>query len=196
MKLNTIRTQLAKILAQFNRLTTDKGIISYESDGELPVVDEEIKIIAEDGSETVAEDGEYVLEDKTVIIVAGGKVAEVRLYEVEEVVEDMACKKKKVKAEDTITEEVSDVIEEVVDVIEEAPAPVAEEIAPVVNELEALRARIAELEAENEILKMENEVLKAKPAVEPITEEFKNVNSPAIKGDKKLENVCRILGAK
>lgn len=66
------RLKLAKLLLKFAEVETDKGLLTYE--GEL-VVGNEV-FIEKDGELIPAEDGEYVAEDKT-IIVKDGKIAEI-----------------------------------------------------------------------------------------------------------------------
>lgn len=66
------RLKLAKLLLKFAEVETDKGLLTYE--GEL-VVGNEV-FIEKDGELIPAEDGEYVAEDKT-IVVKDGKVAEI-----------------------------------------------------------------------------------------------------------------------
>lgn len=66
------RLKLVKLLLKFAEVETDKGILTYE--GELEVGNE--VFIEKDGELIPAEDGEYVAEDKT-IIVKGGKIAEI-----------------------------------------------------------------------------------------------------------------------
>ena len=76
MKLNSIKTALAKILAQFDRISTDKGILSF--DGEALEVGMSVALVDEEGNETQAPDGEYSTEDGIVYVIADGKVAEIR----------------------------------------------------------------------------------------------------------------------
>ena len=66
------RLKLAKLLLKFAEVETDKGLLTYE--GEL-VVGNEV-FIEKDGELLPAEDGEYVAEDKT-IVVKDGKIAEI-----------------------------------------------------------------------------------------------------------------------
>lgn len=66
------RLKLAKLLLKFAEVETDKGLLTYE--GEL-VVGNEV-FIERDGELIPAEDGEYVAEDKT-IVVKDGKIAEI-----------------------------------------------------------------------------------------------------------------------
>lgn len=72
------RLQLAAAMLKLAAVQTDKGELRYE--GEL-AVGVEVGVI--DGDETrAAEDGEYILEDGRTIVVADGKITEIR--EVEE----------------------------------------------------------------------------------------------------------------
>lgn len=66
------RLKLMKFLLKFAEVETDKGLLTYE--GEL-VVGNEV-FIEKDGELIPAEDGEYVAEDKT-IVVKDGKIAEI-----------------------------------------------------------------------------------------------------------------------
>ena len=66
------RLKLAKLLLKFAEVETDKGLLTYE--GQL-VVGNEV-FIEKDGELIPAEDGEYVAEDKT-IVVKDGKIAEI-----------------------------------------------------------------------------------------------------------------------
>ena len=66
------RLKWAKLLLKFAEVETDKGLLTYE--GEL-VVGNEV-FIEKDGELIPAEDGEYVAEDKT-IVVKDGKIAEI-----------------------------------------------------------------------------------------------------------------------
>ena len=66
------RLKLAKLLLKFAEVETDKGLLTYE--GEL-VAGNEV-FIEKDGELIPAEDGEYVAEDKT-IVVKDGKIAEI-----------------------------------------------------------------------------------------------------------------------
>lgn len=66
------RLKFIKLLLKFAEVETDKGLLTYE--GEL-VVGNEV-FIEKDGELIPAEDGEYVAEDKT-IVVKDGKIAEI-----------------------------------------------------------------------------------------------------------------------
>ena len=137
-KMSKIKQALRKLLEQFGSIETDGGILDYEAEELAVGVDVTIE-------GNPAPDGEYVTEDK-VIVVADGKVAEIRDKEVpveEEVIEVEA-------EEETPVEEVADEVEEVVDEVADAAeevAEAAEEGRDFAAEIDALMARIAELEA-------------------------------------------------
>lgn len=184
MKLTKIKTLLQKALMAFSRLSTDKGLISFESDGELPEVGEAIMIVDEEGNETPAEDGEYTLEDNTVIVVAEGKVSEIREPE---------------KEADAPAEEPVEAEDEPEEAAEETPA---EEEPASVSEVDALKERIRNLEAEVARLETENGELRERiaelekePAAEPATEEFEKQTKVEKTGNKKLDRLSAILGA-
>ena len=130
--------KLARMVMKFAEVETDKGLLTYE--GEL-VVGNEV-FIEKDGELIPAEDGEYVAEDKT-IVVKDGKIAEI----VEVNKED----------EQPVPEE------EVMIEGEENPSPeegvVEDEKDIRIKELEGI---IAEKDSEIESLKAEIEEMKTK----------------------------------
>ena len=72
--------QLAKLVAKFSEIATDKGTLI--TDGELV---EGVEVFIEvDGELNKADDGEYKLENEDVVVVADGKVSEIRKAEPEE----------------------------------------------------------------------------------------------------------------
>lgn len=71
---------LARLIARFAEVDTDKGKLI--SDGELAVGVE--VFVESDGDLKAAEDGEYTQENGDVIVVADGKVSEIRKAEPEE----------------------------------------------------------------------------------------------------------------
>lgn len=147
----SIKTKLAKMLARFGATTTNKGVIHWEGDADLV---EGVEVWAEDenGERVELEDGDYMTEDGKIIVVVGGKVAEIKDNEAEvapEGGEEMA-------EEDEIAETVAEVETIAEDVAEETAEEVAEEVAEdvandVIDELrgiiDALTSRVADLEA-------------------------------------------------
>ena len=75
-KFKRFKAALAKVLAEFANVTTDKGILAWDGDDDLKAGD---LVYVEDaeGNRTPAEDGDYKTDDGKVIKVADGKVSEI-----------------------------------------------------------------------------------------------------------------------
>jgi hypothetical protein len=133
--------KLAKMVLSFEQTETDKGVLVHEGDLEVGT---EVFIEDEQGELQPAEDGEYLHEEE-IIIVAEGKVAEIREVKPEQPEEQ--------PAEDPEPEKMD----------EETEAALAEKDARIAELEAALEAkdqeladkdtRIGELEAELEDLK-------------------------------------------
>lgn len=188
MKLSNIKTALAKILAQFERVTTDKGILSF--DGDELEVGMNVSILDEEGNESKPEDGEYATEEGIIYVIADGKVTDIKEVAKEDTTGDDVqpedVTEEEVNAEDEPAEEPAEEPES--DPRDERIANLEAEVARLEEELGAARERIAELEKENEDLKN-------KPAAEPAEQEFENITSPKKTGNKRLDNLSRILNA-
>ena len=76
-KLARFKEALAKILVECGNVTTDRGILYWESDADLKEGDEVFVEDAE-GNRTPAPDGDYTTSDGKVIVVVDGKVAEIK----------------------------------------------------------------------------------------------------------------------
>lgn len=76
-KLDKIRTMLQSIIAQFERISTDKALLEWDGDDELEV-GMSVHGVDEEGNTFNLEDGEYVASDGTVYVIAEGKVSEIR----------------------------------------------------------------------------------------------------------------------
>ena len=76
-RLTKIKTALAKILAEFGTITTNRGILSWDGDGELEV-GVEVFIEDEEGNRTKPEDGDYSADNGVVYAIADGKVVDVK----------------------------------------------------------------------------------------------------------------------
>ena len=81
-KLSRLKAALAKALAEFGNITTDKGILAWDGDDDLKAGDS-VYIEDAEGNRTTAEDGDYMTEDKKTIVVVDGKVAEIKDPEAE-----------------------------------------------------------------------------------------------------------------
>ena len=123
-KFQKVKLTLQKLLLQFGEMSTDKGLLEYT--GEELVVGAEVFI---DGNP--APDGEYKIAEDKVIVVADGKVAEIK---------EPAPKPEPAPEAPQVPVEAE---EDLVTVIE----PLVNEINAVKAELEAVKARLAEIES-------------------------------------------------
>ena len=188
-KLNKIKEMLQTMLMQFSQLSTDKGLISWDGDGELPSVGDSIVIIDEEGNEVKAESGEYRDDNGNIIVIEDGVVTEVREEEK--------------PVEEPVEEPVEKPVEE--PMAEPEPKPQEEPIAvPVIDpdideedvKIAELEAKVKELETENEQLRAKIKELEEKPAVKPASEEFERINHIERPKDKKLGRLYDIINAK
>lgn len=124
-KFQKVKLTLQKLLLQFGEMSTDKGLLEYT--GEELVVGAEVFI---DGNP--APDGEYKIAEDKVIVVADGKVAEIKEPAPAPEPEPEPAPEVPVEAE-----------EDLVAVIE----PLVNEINAVKAELEAVKSRLAEIES-------------------------------------------------
>ena len=73
MNLNAIRISLAKMLAKFSEIATDKAVLVKSDQGDFRVYDE-VYVANEAGDYEMAPDGEYTTGDGKVIVVKDGKI--------------------------------------------------------------------------------------------------------------------------
>lgn len=146
-KFQKVKLTLQKLLLQFGEVSTDKGLLEYT--GEELVVGAEVFI---DGNP--APDGEYKIAEDKVIVVADGKVAEIKESAPEPEPESEPAPEPEVPVEAATEEDLVKVIE-----------PLVNEINAVKAELEAVKSRLAEIES-----KLQED------AAKPAEEEFKTVN--------------------
>lgn len=178
-KLDKIRVMLQNIIATFARISTDNGLLSYDGDELEAGMD--VNIVDEEGNETPAPDGLYHTDEGTEIEIADGKVVAIREPEAMPEAEPAT----EPEPENVENEEA----EPEADPRDERIANLEGEIARLEEELGAARERIAELERENE-------ELKNKPAAEPASQEFEKANAPVKTGNRRLDNLTRIINAK
>lgn len=81
-KINRFKAALAKLLAAFGNVTTDKGVLAWDGDEDLKEGDA-VYIEDQEGNRSDAPDGDYITSDNKTIVVADGKVAEIRDPEAE-----------------------------------------------------------------------------------------------------------------
>lgn len=87
-KLSKVKLMLQSMLMEFNQVTTDKGILRYE--GEEIQVNTTVRLIDEDGNESMPEDGNYYLgsEDGRTLVIENGTITEIIEREEEQPVEE------------------------------------------------------------------------------------------------------------
>ena len=165
-KLQKMKDALRSLLVEveMGSVATDKGVIVWDSDEEELKAGMEVYTLDSDNNRVELEDGDYVTEDGKTIVVADGKVAEIKDNEAEVAPEE--TNEEPVAEENAENEPTSEDEPQA----EETPAEDEKDA-----EIERLRARIEELEAENASLKEENEKLKNEPAA-PSAEEAFNAN--------------------
>ena len=181
MKVEKLKSALKKLLVEMAKVSTDKGLLSYESEKELPEVGENIYLVDQEGNEEVAADGEYRTDEKMVIVVKDGKVEEIRAEE-----------------EKPAEEPVEMPVDEKLEVVEPVePAPVDEKIDSIPEpEKNPLEEKITALEARLAAIEARLAALEAEPAVPSAEETFKRVNNFKKTGDEKLDRLNAILTAK
>ena len=81
-KINRFKAALAKLLAAFGNVSTDKGVLAWDGDEDLKEGDA-VYIEDTDGNRETAPDGDYVTSDAKTIVVADGKVSEIKDPEAE-----------------------------------------------------------------------------------------------------------------
>lgn len=179
-KLEKIRTMLQSVLATFERIATDKGLLSF--DGDTLEVGMTVNIVDEEGNESEAPNGEYRTDDGTVYVVEDGKVTEVREAEVT----PEPDQEPEAPAEEPVEPEMAE---------EEPEAEPEAEEDPRDERIRNLEAEVARLEEENGALRERIAELENKPAAEPAEAEFEKVNKIEKTGNRKMDNLTRILNA-
>lgn len=196
-KFTRIKLELAKMLAKFSDIKTDKAVLTYDSDEDLRA-GMDVYVADENGEYAPAADGEYVTEDGKTIVVKDGKVesitdpkAEVDPDEGMKTVEvDAACGTKKVEAE-----EVADPAVET-DGVKETETDAIDAIHREINELydivDKLVKKVAELEGKSEATEKTVEKMSKMSAAFSADETLENEKTAPISGiaeiDRKLKN--------
>lgn len=81
-KINRFKAALAKMLAAFGNVSTDKGILAWDGEEDLKAGDD-VYIEDAEGNRETAPDGDYITSDAKTVVVESGKVAEIRDPEAE-----------------------------------------------------------------------------------------------------------------
>lgn len=203
-KLEKIKAELAKMLLKFETVKTDNGVLEYE--GELAVNTEVFVTDTETEERTPAADGEYVLEDGRTLVVAGGKITEIKEASEPETEPEQTEETEPEQTEEVAAEETEPETEP-----EQTEETEPEQTEETTEEIPAIEKRIMELEKVVEELKesykeLAEKVLKivqeteekfskmslAKPAVE----EFEQAKSVKKTGDAKVDKFMERFGNK
>lgn len=185
INMNRLTKKILNAIVKFGSVKTDKGELFWVGEADLEIGDE---LFIQEGEDKVkVEDGVYTMEDGTEITVSEGLVSEIKTVDGKPEGElDMEEKKEEVKCEET--EEVKEEVKE--EVVEE---PKDDKYDALKGDIDALRAEHDELKGIVEALKSEVEELLAKPAAEPIVEEFEKATK--LTGNNKVNNAMRIVGS-
>jgi hypothetical protein len=171
--LNTMTKLFNRFLKSFVKcgsVETDKGTLYWVGEADLQIGDE-LFYNTENEEAVKVEDGEYTLDDGTVIVVKEGLVSEIREKDGEQEGElDMEKDKEDVECEEEI------IVEDPEEIVDE---PKDEGYDDLKRDIDDLRKEHDELKGIVESLKDTLNAILEKPAAEPIVEEF---NKSAAKG--------------
>jgi hypothetical protein len=143
-KLGKLKLELAKLLAAFSELKTDKGILSWPAEGEIEI-GFDVYVLDENGEYIAPEDGDYVTEEGKVITLVNGKVDTITEPETEPAAEETVEETPVEAAEEPVTETEA---EPETESAEEVPAEddVRKEIDALYEIVDRLVKKVAELE--------------------------------------------------
>lgn len=188
-KIERLKSSLQRTMMLFASVSTDKGLIAWVSEGEVPEVDEDVKVILEDGSESTPEDGIYTLETGRQISIKDGKCVEVlEISDPDNTSEESGESEENPdeKPEERTDEEAENPDEKPEENPDEEPEKVEDDrVAELEAQLAERDAKIAELEAEIERLKgepqdesAEKQFRKQEKADDDKLSKFANLKSP------------------
>jgi hypothetical protein len=194
-KIKRFKAALARLLAEFGNVSTDKGILAWDGDEDLKEGDA-VYIEDQEGNRTDAPDGDYVTTDAKTIVVADGKVAEIRDPEAEVAPEEPAREPE--QRFGRIATDNGELIWDGEEDLEAGRDVFVErdgEPEPAVDEEKAaLRAENAELRAQVETLTARVAELSRMPAAKPAHEEVKETETKLRRtGNKGLDRIAALM---
>ena len=218
-KIDRFKAALAKFFAALGNVSTDKGVLSWDGDEDLKAGDE-VFFLDGEGNRAVPEDGDYITTDAKTIVVAEGRVAEIKDPEAEVETEFGKVDTDKgilswegeedLKAGDAVfidgnpapdgeyqTEDgkVIVVVDGVVAEIKDSQAEVGPEEMPDNPDGEILRKENQTLRAQVEELTRKVEELSRMSAAKPAHEEVQASAKTTKTGDKGKDRLARYLDA-
>lgn len=187
--MNRLFNKFLKSFVKCGSMTTEDGKeLFWVGEADLQIGDE--LFYNEDGEEAIkVEDGEYKLEDGTVIVVVDGLVSEIREAdgEKEDSLDDeveMEDKEKDVECEEEI------IVEDPEKPEDETKDEADEKYDELKQEIEQLKSEQDELKSMYDELKATLDAILEKPAAEPIVEEFTKVTG------SKADNGIPVFGSR
>jgi hypothetical protein len=177
-KLEKLKTRLAKLLAEFGVVSTDKGALYWDGDEDLKAGDMVHKE-SESGERSAAPDGQYTTEDGKTIVVVDGKVSEIVDPKAE--VDGAGETPPAGSTEPTPPEG--------------DPSPGVAELQEIREEVAEIRDMVEKLMGAIESTKSDVKAMKQAPAASSAHEEFKNL-TPGKTGDSRLDHLAAVVGAK
>lgn len=169
-----LKRTLAKIVAKFAQITTDKGVLTFEGE---PEIGKDVYLLREDGEVTDAEDGEYIAEDGRTIVVIDSKISEIR-----EKAEEMAEEDDTQIADDVDIHNLAAEVERIKGELEHKK----EEIAELKDRVSALEGKNAETE----------EALRKMTSAKPAHEEVKSGSASSTSFNNSHETFLASLAEK
>lgn len=188
-KFTKIKLELAKMLAKFSDIKTDKAVLTWDSDEDLKA-GMDVYVMDENGEYAPAADGDYVTEDGKTIVVKDGRVESITDPKAE-VDPDEGMSTVEVNAE----EEVADPMVQT-DGVKESETDAIDAIHREINELydivDKLTKKVAELEAKGTETKETVEKMSKMSAAFSAEEEIETKRTTPTSGnaeiDRKLKN--------
>lgn len=200
-KLARFKEALSKIMMECGSITTDKGILYWESEDDLKEGDEVFVEDAE-GNRTEAPSGDYTTSDGKIIVVVDGKVAEIKDAKAEVAPQEEApAEEANVEAAEETPAEEQPATEE--KPAEEEPKDTEERLAELEKVVEAICEYLGIIKLEKheklpeqmEAIKKEIAELKAQPMAKPAHEEVKASAQIQETGVKGLDRLARYMKA-
>ena len=170
--MSKLKEKIKALLMQYAAVSTDKGNLIYNTD--MLEVGSEVFVEDENGENVPAADGEYMLEDGRTVVVAEGKVTEIK--EKEEAPAEPAAPAAP---------------EQMVDEMPAEPETPAEPEMPAENEkVTALEERVATLESQIADVIAKLAEIQTTPAASPAEEEFDNIKKPKVDPKNKMAAIA------